>query len=329
MYRKCLALLTAGGLLACLSLAAPADDKKDDKKEDKKPQADGGLVIIDAKGKENKIKSWEILKGTRRLAWLAPPEKKPEGEEDGGKAPPRRPAKVSPRGPEALAFRDLNASNWKDDVQTFVLLERLRGIDFDADKEEMTVKVAVTDKPDDDISLSGTTKFSSFNRLVIEAEVDKGEIGIAAVKYTGGAKEGGIKGIRFPSPKGAKAPEGRPAQVIVQRTKTEKGTEKVTDLVALYHTTEGEKALPTLLFRKTIKLDVSKLKKMKAGDANGEEWTLTLKNDQEETLTLLEKGEIDGKPVQLEGFLAKVPAGWKLFPLLTVVEIQFDEPKQP
>src|SRR5437660_1799336 len=119
MLRKSLAFLTAAGLLACLTLTAPADDKKEDKKEDKKPQADGGLIIIDAKGKENKIKTWEIVKGTRRLGWLAPPpEKKPDEDkkddkDKGGPAPPRRPARLAaPQGPEALVFRDLNASNW-------------------------------------------------------------------------------------------------------------------------------------------------------------------------------------------------------------------------
>src|SRR4051812_43659865 len=58
----------------------PDDKKPDDKKpDDKKPEA-GVIVIIDSKGKENKVKTWEIVGGTRRLGWLAPPlpEEKPE-----------------------------------------------------------------------------------------------------------------------------------------------------------------------------------------------------------------------------------------------------------
>src|SRR3954447_7456572 len=66
----------------------PDDKKPDDKKpDDKKPEA-GTIVIIDAKGKENKLKGWEIVAGTRRLGWLAPPEKEPEEKNPANKEDP-------------------------------------------------------------------------------------------------------------------------------------------------------------------------------------------------------------------------------------------------
>lgn len=326
MVRQLFAAGCVGALLSWLCLAAPADDKKDDKKAD----ADG-LIIVDSKGKENKIKSYEILKGTRRLGWLAPPapEKKPEDKDGDPAAPKKPPLRTAPalQGPEALVFQEQKPVHWAKDVQTFILLDRVRSLDYDADKDEVTVKVATGAKSEDDLSLTGTTKFDSFNRLVIEAEVDKGELGIAAIKFSGGTKEGSIKAVRFPTPKAATAPTGRAASVTVKRPRNAKDTEKVTDLMALYRSQDGEKASPVLLFRKTIKLDVAKLKKLKPNKED-DEWTLTLKDDSEETLTLLTSGELDGKQVQLEGFLGKVPAGWKLFPVLTVLEIQFDEAKQ-
>jgi hypothetical protein len=319
--------LLSGILAVALLPCAGADDRKEDKKDDKKPEAKEGIVIIDARGKENKIKNWEIVAGTRRLGWLAPPlpEEKPEGKDDPD-APPKRPLRpAAPRGPEALVFRDENSTVWKDGVLTLIPLERIRAIDYDNEKETVTVKVAGA-KTDDDVSLTGTTEFAGTNKLTIEAEVDKGDLGVAAVKYLGGVKNG-IKGIRFPSPKAGAAPAGRTAQVTILQDKNKKTTEKVTDLQALYLTGGGEKLSPILLFKKTIKLDVAKTTKLAVADTRGKEWTVTLKDGNEETLTLLDQGDLDGKLSRLEALVAKVPGGWKLYPLLTIAEISFEDAK--
>jgi len=85
-----------------------------------------------------------------------------------------------------------------------------------------------------------------------------------------------------------------------------------------------------LLFKKTLKLDVAKISKLRASEgkeADGLEWGVTLKDGEEETLTLLPKGMIDDKEAVLEGLLGRVPAGYKLFPMHTIAGVQFDEPK--
>jgi hypothetical protein len=315
---------------ACASLlmvvvVVAADDKKEEKKKEDKP-ATGGLVIVDARGKEQKLKTWEFVTGTRRLEWLAPPEKKDPKDKEGEDGP-RRPAVRRPQGPEALVFRDENSTGWVDGVLTLIPLDRLRGLDFDEENQTATVRVAAGDKPDADVTLTGTTKYARMNKVTIEAEVDKGELGVAAVKYQGGVK-GGIKGIRFPSAKAAPAPAGRPAQVTVNLDGKKQVTEKVTDLQVLYRgLAGGEKLSPILLFKKTVKVPVDKLQKLVAAGGEGAEWQLTLKGGSEETFTLLTTGELDGVRVRLEGLLGKVPAGYKLFPLHTVAEVQFDEAK--
>src|SRR5262249_12857385 len=144
-------------------------------------------------------------------------------------------------------------------------------------------------------SLTGTTKFGD-NKLSIEAEVDKGELGVAEVKFQGGAK-GGIKSARFPSPKPVPAPPaGRTATVSVAE-KDKKNEQKVTDLQPLYQFADGsEKLVPTLMFKKTLKIDVGKVQKLvlKGKADEGTEWGVTLKDGEEETYTLLQKATFDG-----------------------------------
>ncbi len=338
------ALLLIPALLA-FTLVTFADDKSDDKKaddkkaddkkpDDKKPddkKAEGTLIVIDSRGKENKIKSWEIVAGTRRLGWLAPPlppekepEEKPNDKDEPAAAPKRAPARPVARGPEALSFRDENSTGFVNGILTFIPLDTIRQIDFDNEERKATVKVAAA-KADDDVSLTGTTKFADTNKLTIEAEVDKGELGIAAIKYLGGVKNG-IQGVRFPSPKTVAEPKGKPATITILDGK-EKKTEKVFDLQGLYLTGMGEKASPILMFKKTIKLDLGKVKKLILADEKGGDWTVTLMDGTDETLNLIEMGELDGKQAKLQGLLAKVPAGWKLFPLHCVSEVSFEEAK--
>ena len=318
-WTKC-ATVWSAGLLAALSMAVAAD----------KEAPAGGLVLVDAKGKEQKLKTWEFTEGTRRLSWLVPVKDKEPEKKDGEDKPDDRrrrpPARPRAEGPEAMVFRDENSTDWQKGVLTLIPVERLRGIDYDNEKQTATVKVAAGAKPENDVELLGITRFRGTNKLTIEAEVDKGELGVASVKYFGGIPTG-IRAIRFPNPKAAPAATGRPAQVTVNLDGKKKATEKVTDLQVLYRTGRGEKLSPILLFKKTIKLDVAKLQKMVAVESEGTEWQLTLKKGDEETLTLLDAGEIDGQKVELEGFLARVPAGYKLFPPSLVTAIQFDEVK--
>ncbi|HEY1861055.1 MAG TPA: hypothetical protein VGG61_11905, partial [Gemmataceae bacterium] len=86
-----------------------------------------------------------------------------------------------------------------------------------------------------------------------------------------------------------------------------------------------------LMFKKTLKLDMTELKKLVTVDskaAEGKEMDVTLKDGQTDTLTLLKTGKLEDKDATLVGLVARVPAGYKLFPIHTVTEIQFDERKE-
>jgi hypothetical protein len=315
-WKTILAVL-AGGLAAMLVLSAalPAADPP--------APSEGALVVIDGAGKEQKLKSWKFVLGTRRLSWLAPAPAK-DGDD---KEPPEGNRKAAPAGPEALAFRDEHSTSppLLVGVLTLVPLDRLRAVEYD-DANGVTVRVATGDKPDAEEALTGTTKYQGINKLTIEAEVDKGDLGVAEVKYLGGVRNG-IRGLRFPAAKGAPAKEGRPATVTTGEK--QKYTDKVLDLQPLYEFADKrEVLLPTLMFKKTLKLDVGKVHKLRAAgegkEAEGPEWGVTLKGGEEETLTLLEKVTLDGKPAVLQGLVGRVPVGYRLYPVQTIAEVVFD-----
>ncbi len=280
--------------------------------EPPKPEAAGALVVVDAAGKEQKVTGWKFVVGTRPLTWLAPA---------AGGEKPSKPA--APAGPEALEFRDDDSTLYENGILTLIPLDRLRSLDWDNDKEEVTAHVAVGAKADDDATLTGPTGYKGINKVVLTAEVDKGDMGVAEFKYLGGVPKG-IRGLRFPSAKAPPTtPAGRPATVTTEY-KEKKTTHKVADLQPLYRTAGGEQLSPVLWFRKTLKVDVSKIRKITANASEDEPaWTVTDK-DGEQTLTPLLKTTIDGKPAELEGLLGRTPAGYKLFPAHTIGEVQFE-----
>jgi hypothetical protein len=305
-----LALVPVAAFLATLACSQGADDAGK-----AAPQTE--LVIRDGAGKEQKLKAWKFTQGTRHLTWLAPPGKEPEKK---GDAPP---------GPEALEFREENSTTFANGILTLIPLDRIRSVEYNHEKDLVSVRVA-GEKADSDETLTGSTRFRVINKIAIDAEVDKGSLGVAEVKFLGGMGKG-IKGITFPAPKSAPAPMGRPAAVVV--VDKEKRTDMaVTDLRALYHfTVGGEKLSPLLHFKKTLKVDVGQIKKLaRTENEEGGEivWQVTLK-DSEETLTLLQMVTLDGKDAQLVGLVGLVPAGYKLFPPHVIGSIEFDPAKEP
>jgi hypothetical protein len=160
--------------------------------------------------------------------------------------------------------------------------------------------------------------------------VDKGALGIAEVKFLGGGGEKPIRAIRFPSPKPpASTPAGRPAYVVVI-AEDKKNVQKVFDLQPLYQFPDGERLVPTLMFKKTLKLDVAKIQKLVSVEGRvpeGKEMDVTLKDGNSDTLTLLKNVSVDDKQATLIGLIGRVPAGYKLFPVHTCTEIHFDELK--
>lgn len=333
MYRfKPLLLVLALGLLGVLSLCAGSAE--DAVSQDAPKSELTSLIVLDSAGKEQKLKTWKFVQGTRRLAWLAPAA---EGTDPGSKAPAREPAtpkKVGAKqgpalpavGPEALAFREENSTTFVNGILTLIPLEQLHSLDFDAEKQLATARVTLRDKADEEITLTGTTKYEKINKIAVEAEVDKGDLGVAEIRYLGGVARGGIRGLRFPAAKKVQAPAGRPATVSIQ-DKGKKTEMPVSDLQALYRVANGgERLSPLLFFKKTLKLDVAKIRKIIATDGEGQDPSLqvTLKDGNEETLTLLQSVTLDDKPATLEGLLGRVPAGYKLFPIHTVGEVEFE-----
>ena len=309
------------GLTALVAMAADEPAKADSKV----------LIVTDNGGKEHKLKTWKFTAGTRHLAWLAAAEKEPEPKEKPEaketaqrKAPPRE--KAAPGGPEALEFREENSTNFKDGILTFVLLDRLRSLEYDNKDEKVTLTAATGDPNNKEVTLTGWTKFVGSNKITIEAEVDKGDLGIAEVKFLGGVAKG-VNAIKFPAGAEIKAaPEGRSAFITAPSEAKEKSTHDVRDLQALYRVAEGQVLSPFLFFKKTIKVDLAKVGKItvtKSG--NDTAWGLSMKAGGEESLTLLTTVTLDGKPAVLEGFVGRVPAGYKLFPVHTIEEVQFDE----
>jgi len=294
------------------------------------PEAPKGepLVVIDGAGKEHKLKAWKITAGTRPLGWLAAPQPEPADKKEPAKGKDRpRPA----TGPEALAFREENSTNFVDGILTLIPLDRIRSIDYDPDTDGVSVTVATGDTKDGDVVLKGTTKYRGINKLTIEAEVDKGDLGVAEIKFQGGVPKGSIRAVRFPAPKVTAEPAAKQTASILTNDKKDRGPFRAGDVQALYRLADGsERLLPTLYFKKTLKVDLSKLEKVAAvegtkGDAT--EWVVKFRDGEEHTLSLLHHIP-DEKQAQLEGLVGRVPGGYRLFPINLISEITFEEAKK-
>ena len=98
----------------------------------------------------------------------------------------------------------------------------------------------------------------------------------------------------------------------------------------LYRVTGGETLSPLLFFKKTLKIDVAKINRITVTESGNETaWGIVMKDGGEESLSLLTNVTLDGKPAALAGFVGRVPAGYKLFPIHVIEEIQFDaKPKK-
>ncbi|MFO0929718.1 MAG: hypothetical protein U0736_22300 [Gemmataceae bacterium] len=276
------------------------------------PPAVGGLILVDAAGKEHQLRGYKFTAGTRRLGWLAAPGKPSSA-------------------PEALVVRDEMKFHFLAGVLTLVPLDRVRSIEFDADKTTMTVRVVTSAKPEEDVTLAGTTAYKGINKLAVEAEVDRGEAGVAEVTFQGGTLRGGIRAVRFPAPRPEAGAGGRPA-VVVTADRDARRTFRVHDLQPLYQVRDGgERRSPLLLFRKTLRVDVARVAKITTTDDDGDDpvWRVIGKDGDDSSLTLLPSGTIDGAAATLVGLVGRVPAGYALFPVRRIREIHFDTTEPP
>jgi hypothetical protein len=312
-------LLPALTLAAGLSLAALADEPK--------PAEPGTLIVIDPAGKEQKLKSWKFTTGIRELGWLPAAPNKEEKEPAKDKKDDDKGPKKGPAATLALVVREENSTSWKEGVVTLVPMSRIKSVAYDNDKQTVAVHVATDAKGEAEVVLTGTTEYESTNRLVIEAEVDKGDLGVAEVVYKGGSAKG-IRGIRFPPAKADEAPAGARPALVTFADKRGKNSFKAQEVLALYRSGSGEKTLPTLMFKKTIKMDLGKVVRISSDDIGSLEdpvWQVALKDGTDENFTLLRKPTIDGQALDLEGILARVPAGYRLVPVHALAGIDFEK----
>src|SRR5438270_13308412 len=86
-------MLAAGGISGLIVVCGPSA-------ADPPAVEAGTLVVTDNAGKEQKLKAWSLVAGTRHLSWLAAPAAaKPEKDDE--KAPAKRGVKTKPMtGPE-------------------------------------------------------------------------------------------------------------------------------------------------------------------------------------------------------------------------------------
>jgi hypothetical protein len=266
------------------------------------------LGIINAAGKQEKMRIWHFTGGTRRLSWLGPPGV-------GGK----------PGGPECLQFREERSTSYVDGILTLIPLASLKAIDYDPDKKSVTATaLAATGK---DEILKGTTRYEGFNRITIEGEADLGDLGSAEVKLQGGVATG-LRGLRFSSPQPSAEVKGRAATIVADDK--EKTTHGAAGLTPLYFANGAYRTQPELMFKKTVKIDldkIAKLRRLPPADKKQTalEFEVTLADGAQHNLTLLTK--VDGKG-QLVGLVGQVAVGYKLFPLHTIAELRFEAGKK-
>jgi hypothetical protein len=272
---------------------------------DEPARADGEpLVVIDAAGKEHKLKTWKFTGGARRLAWLAPKDKPLEG-------------------PEALEFREMDSTAFAEGVVTLVPLDRLRTLEYDAKKEMVKLTAATGPKDADMATLNGSTGYQNTNKPTLEGQADKGA---EKEKFLCGVMKDGIKSAKFPATKVQALPAGRPAVLTTRRGDDSPTEHKMGDFLPLYRFADGSEVLSPTLYCKTTKIDMAKVIKIErsAGAMDDTVWILSFKKADDETLTLDKSPKIDGKEATLAGFLGRVPAGYKLFPALIIKDVEFD-----
>jgi hypothetical protein len=263
------------------------------------------LIVIDAKGKEIQLKSWKFTYGTMRL-WVA----------DGKSAP----------APECLVFREDKSTTYQNGIATLVPLASIRVIDYDNGKKAVAVTLLNSEGKEE--TLRGSTKFKDINKLTLEAEAELDGLGVAAVKFHGGALADGIRGLRWTKPEPVSP---FPAERTASITAVDKQKHTILDPVAVYRLGDGTlRAAPTLFFKATVKVDLAKITRLKHVEPDNakqpsHDFKIIFADGAQHTLTLLTKVELDAKKAaNLMGLAGRVSAGYKLFPPHTIADASFE-----
>jgi hypothetical protein len=117
---------------------------------------------------------------------------------------------------------------------------------------------------------------------------------------------------------------------VVTQDKSIKRVHKVRDLTPLYRVGRAEKLVATLMFKKTLKLDTGKIKKIVAPNPDGRDviWEVT-SGENTLSLTLIEQPTLGEARAELRGLLGKSDVGHRLFPAASISEVLFDASELP
>jgi hypothetical protein len=296
-------------LIAAFAATTDAGDKDKkvlDKAEKKEGKDSYILVVPPAGGKEVKLIDYRFTHGTRHFSLDA-------------KADPK--AKT---GPEYLEFREEKSTTYKNGIFTLIPLTSIKKIDYDKEKKSVTV---VALKEGGEETLVGSTKFTTTNRLTIEAEAVLEGLGAATVKFNGGLEKGGLQSISFPMPKAVDKVKGEAG--VVTADDKEKSKHTAYDIQPLYQVNGSYRTLPYLMFKKTVKVEMEKLAGLRfvlpEGKKSSSDYEVTLKDGNKHTLTILTSVEHEGKTMTFVGLVGRVPTGYKLFSLDAIYEYRAGE----
>lgn len=299
--------MTASMFVLCLVYASCGAQTVGEK--DKGSKKEGNLLVVGADGKEVKLTDWRFTSGTRRFALAT--DGKPAAKGDG---------------PEYLEFRELKSTTYKNGIFTLVPLTNIKKINYD--REKKTVSLTALADGNEEVTLTGSTAFTSSNRLGIEAETQLGDLGAATVKFSGGGDKG-VQSITYSSPRPADKVQGTVATIIADDK--EKSKHPANDVQALYVTDGGGYCvMPIVHFKKTVKINLDKIASMRfvqADKKSPNDYEVTLKSGEKHTLSLLTTIEADKQRLTFVGLIGRVPVGYKLFSLDAIYEYRSGEEK--
>ena len=258
------------------------------------------LIVVNSRDKEVELKKWKFVEGVQTLRWLKSPV-------------------------ECILFRETNSTNYKDGIATLVPLTTVRKIEYDFVKHVVRLTAALPDGKDR--VLTGTTRFVGINKIVIQGDVDLGDLGVASFKYRAGDGKG-LKGVRFPN--AVPLPESSGAKAIIvgnEKGKPEEHT--VINPKPLYLANGDWRLLPHLAFYKTVKVKLDQIGRLRMVPiANKKqvslEYDVKLADDKEFALTLMPEPTWDKKTkLSLVGIVGRVDVGYRLFPMHTIREFRW------
>lgn len=217
---------------------------------------------------------------------------------------------------------------YANDVTTLIPLVSLKSIDFDHDKNQ--VRVTFVKAGNQEGAVVASTKFANLNRLFVEAEILPGSFSAAGkIQIQDGFIKGPIRGYRFTEAKPVPEVSGRWASVTVNDTK--KTVHKIADLEPLYKVGGEYRVGSFLMFQKTVKVELAKIARLAHIPAKDKKYIsldfdVTLSDGTKQGLTLLEKVTFEDKQSGvLTGLVGRVPAGYKIVPAHTIVDLTWDK----